>query len=441
MKALVSLEQRFHRTPDGAVWSDGTSLSRFWDRYLQIFDGVSVVARLNDVKRPSDRYVRVDCPGVSFLEVPYYVGPTQYGTRLLRVRNAIESLDCSNSAVIMRVPSLLATHLSRKLRRTGQPFGVEVVGDPFDVFAPGAISHPLRPLFRWIFSRQLREQCRSASAAAYVTRYTLQRRYPCRAVSVGISDVELASKDTLGTDVLSTHFSSVGLDAKAFALNPIADRSLNRIKLLTIGSLEQPYKGVQHLISAVDICCRQGLDASLTVVGDGRYRPTLTKQVTALGLEDRVKFVGTLPAGERVRAEIDRSDLFVLASLTEGLPRVIIEAMARARPCIATSVGGIPELLAPQDIVQPADPEALAAKILEVSSNPERMAEMAARNLAVAYEFDDSVLTRRRNAFYSHLRDVTRHWRATKLPCRYGTALPVETHACQCTAGFSQEEP
>jgi len=108
---------------------------------------------------------------------------------------------------------------------------------------------------------------------------------------------------------------------------------------------------------------------------------------------------------------MDSADLFVLASLTEGLPRVIVEAMARAMPVIATSVGGIPELLPPEDLVPPGDPKALAAKIAEVARDGARITRMADRNLARAHQFHESVLRDRRLAFYRHLRSVMEEWR------------------------------
>ncbi len=117
-----------------------------------------------------------------------------------------------------------------------------------------------------------------------------------------------------------------------------------------------------------------------------------------------------MPAGEAVREEMDRADVFVMPSRQEGLPRATIEAMARALPCIGSTVGGIPELLATEDLVPPGDALALATKIREVVSDPERMARMSARNLAKAGEYRDEALRERRVAFYRHVRKMTERW-------------------------------
>jgi glycosyltransferase involved in cell wall biosynthesis len=181
---------------------------------------------------------------------------------------------------------------------------------------------------------------------------------------------------------------------------------------VTVASLEQRYKGVDHLIAALAMCLRAGMDLRLTVIGDGKHRGELERQAAALGLPDRVIFLGQLPAGEAVRRELDRSDIFVLASLTEGLPRAMVEAMARALPCIGTAVGGIPELLAAEDLAPPGDAGALAARILEVARDRDRMARMSSRNRIRAREYSDPVLRAHRLAFYRHLRQVTSDWMA-----------------------------
>jgi len=94
-----------------------------------------------------------------------------------------------------------------------------------------------------------------------------------------------------------------------------------------------------------------------------------------------------------------------MPSRAEGLPRALVEAMARGCPCIGSNVGGIPELLAADDLVPPNDPEALARKIMEVTADPERMKAMSARNLSRAKEFDPEVLRNMRLAFYRYVRD------------------------------------
>jgi glycosyltransferase involved in cell wall biosynthesis len=136
----------------------------------------------------------------------------------------------------------------------------------------------------------------------------------------------------------------------------------------------------------------------------------LEAQVASLGLGERVHFCGHLLSSALVRYELDRADLFILPSRQEGLPRAMIEAMARSLPCIGSTVGGIPELLPSEDLVPPGDVVALASKIREVVTDSERMARMSARNLETAKEYRDEVLRERRNQFYRYVREMTEAW-------------------------------
>jgi glycosyltransferase involved in cell wall biosynthesis len=119
---------------------------------------------------------------------------------------------------------------------------------------------------------------------------------------------------------------------------------------------------------------------------------------------------GELSAGEEVRAQLDQADLFILPSRQEGLPRAMVESMARALPCIGSRVGGIPELLASDDLVPPGDVMALAEKIREVLTDPQRLAAMSLRNLTLSRQYHEEILRKTRFRFYEHLKAKTTEW-------------------------------
>jgi glycosyltransferase involved in cell wall biosynthesis len=389
MQLLILLEHRFRRTPDGVVWSDVGYGPGFWQKYRDIFDRVRVLARVQGVPAaPPNDWCPASCEGVEFSPVPYYIGPAAYLGQMPEIGKAIDQAYNNGVAVIMRVPSFLSRHLWARLRADRHPYGLEVVGDPLDALAPGVIRHPLRPFLHWWMPQQQRKQCAQAAAVRYVTEHALQRRYPCPKYMTGVSDVDLP----------------------ASAFRGRREPRECRRRLVTIAAMEQPYKGIQHLLGAVARCVSNGLDIHLTIVGGGALRPEYEWQTEGLGLQMRVEFRGPLPAGDAVRAVLDDADLFVLPSLTEGLPRAMLEAMARSMPCIGTAVGGIPELLVADNLVAPGDVAGLAAKIAEVLGNPSRMARMSEENLVRASQFAEFGLRDRRNAFYRHLRTVTQEW-------------------------------
>ncbi len=408
-RALVVLEQRFERTPDGRVWGPATFAAGFWARYLAVFDRVTAFARLEDVQVPSKRLERCDGADVEFALVPNYRGPWGFLRKWNAIRDAAVAALDSPSSVILRIPSPIGSCVVRHLERVGQPYAVEVVGDPYDVMSPQAFHHAFRPIFRWWLTRQQRNECLAASAAAYVTERTLQKKYPCRGFSVGVSDVELAPFPVGGRRVFTTHYSSVGLTE--CVASPRTDSAIEpgRIVLISVATLSQMYKGLDVLIDAVAQCVSNGMNLLGVIVGEGRYGSQLQERAAALGIADRIRFTGYLPR-DLVTKELDCADIFVLPSFCEGLPRAMIEAMARALPCIGSDVGGIPELLAPVDLVEPGSVAALAARITEVARDGNKRSEMSRRNLAKAHEYLDEVLSDRRRAFYHHVRSVTEQW-------------------------------
>lgn len=396
MDIVVSLDHRFNLTQDGKLWTETTFAYPFWLRYLEVFDNVYVLARAKGVSKPNPHWKHVNEKGVSFVNIPYYVGPWQYLINAQKVIRTVRGALKPERAIIMRVSSQIAAVLLPALRRSGHPFGLELVSDPYDEFSPGSFRHPLCPFFRWLFTRRLQQQCKYASAVAYVTEHTLQQRYP-------------TAKDTY-----STQYSSVEFPETAFASAPrsFGPESRNR-NLLFVGMLDRFYKAPDVLIDAIADCINDGLDLKLTIVGDGKRRSELEKQSAKLGIEDQLRFKGSLPAGEAVFSEMDSADLFVLPSRQEGLPRAMIEAMARGLPCIGSTVGGIPELLSSEDMVPPNDAQALSRKIKEVLSDPKRMENMSARNLMIANRYKNEILQPRRINFYKYLRAKTEAWRRT----------------------------
>jgi glycosyltransferase involved in cell wall biosynthesis len=391
MNLLVNCPQHFDRTPDGQVWTNGRFPYSFWTRYLAVFDCVTVLARVRDVSELSGERQAASGAGVRFLCVHDYTGPGQYVLRAPAVAEAARKAVQNGNAILLRPPGEMAAWVLWHMRKSRRPYAVEVVADPYDVFGQNGVRHPLRPVFRWWFTRALKRQCANACAAAYVTERALQRRYPA------------------APDALVTHYSSIELPESALVSAPRGARPNRTARIIFVGTLAQLYKGPDVLIDAL-AKCRTHTDAELVIVGSGRHQTELEQRAKACGLGDRVWFRGQLTSPVNVRAELDRADLFVLPSRQEGLPRAMIEAMARALPCIGSNVGGIPELLPAEDIVPPNDVPALASKIVEVLQQPARMQQMSARNLTKAGEYRDDVLNARRREFYQFLRNRTEAW-------------------------------
>jgi glycosyltransferase involved in cell wall biosynthesis len=264
------------------------------------------------------------------------------------------------------------------------------------------VRHPLRAVLRWQLTQQLRRHCAGACAASYVNACVLPVRYPATGPSIIASSIELHD------DMIVDAPRRVAASRRRFAI-------------AFVGSLEQYYKGPDVLIRALAKCVRRGVDLHLTIIGDGRHRPALERLADTLGCRARVQFTGQIAGGAAVQAHLDAADLFVLPSRSEGLPRAMLEAMARGLPCIGSDAGGIPELLQPDTIVRAGDSDALAVKLREVVSDPARMERMSARNLGVVREYRSVVLQERRRRFYRAVETATAQWQREH---EAGTAAP-----------------
>jgi glycosyltransferase involved in cell wall biosynthesis len=117
--------------------------------------------------------------------------------------------------------------------------------------------------------------------------------------------------------------------------------------------------------------------------------------------------LGTVPWGEELFRYLDEADLFVLPSLTESMPRSLIEAMARGLPAIGSDVGGIKELLPEEYRVAPKNYNALAGKIAEVIDDPERLAMMSQTNFLKAMEYKLEIMNQQKLEFWQYIRDFS----------------------------------
>ncbi len=150
-------------------------------------------------------------------------------------------------------------------------------------------------------------------------------------------------------------------------------------------------KGFRHLITAVGRLVSEGHCVQLVIAGEGHLRPVLQQQIDALGLQDRVRLPGFL---EDPRDFYEALDLFVLSSLREGLPNVVLEAMATGRPVVATNCNGVPRLVRDGEnglVVPVDDPAELTNAMRRCVTSPslrERLAAAGRSTIETDFSFD-----------------------------------------------------
>ena len=137
--------------------------------------------------------------------------------------------------------------------------------------------------------------------------------------------------------------------------------------ILSVGGLTT-VKGFDLLLNAFKIVCErlQTNKPYLIIVGDGPLKKDLEAQIVKLGLEANAKLVGSVPH-EQLHLWYNAADLFCLASVREGLPNVILEALSCGIPVVASNVGGIPEIISNGSVgfLSEREPELLAQRVIE----------------------------------------------------------------------------
>lgn len=136
------------------------------------------------------------------------------------------------------------------------------------------------------------------------------------------------------------------------------------VRLLCVGRLT-PAKGQILLLKACAMLRARSVPFHLTLVGDGPDRDILRGTIERLGLNSCVSMTGSLTP-DQVRGELRQASVFVLPSLAEGIPVVLMEAMASGVPCVSTPVNGVPELIEHEKtglLVTPGDEAALALQL------------------------------------------------------------------------------
>jgi glycosyltransferase involved in cell wall biosynthesis len=153
-----------------------------------------------------------------------------------------------------------------------------------------------------------------------------------------------------------------------------------------------PLKGVHHLLHAFAKVAQEFPEVRLEIVGrdeNPEYAEELRQEVFRLRLNGRVSFVEEVPQVELAN-QMRRSRVFVLPTYSEGLPRVVFEAMATGVPVIATAVSGIPEIIQNEItgfLVPPGDEEALAERLRWVLKHPQEAKAMGHRAREFARSF------------------------------------------------------
>jgi len=319
----------FWQTADGALWEAEGSFARYVDSLAPYFDEILLAVPVFDVPPASGSRVRA--PNVRIAPLPYFPGPRQFYPRLLSIYWRLRAWARACDVLHLRVPTpagVFAYSIGKRLRK---PIFLLVVGD-----YQGLLPHlPYRGLKRLLFT-------------AYVAfeEFTLSRM--TRGALTFVNGAALRAKhERDGARVFETRTTTLSREDVAVRGDTCLGR---RVRLLTVSRID-PRKGLRTLPAAVAALVARGHDVTIDIVGatigqiGEEEQAAIVASAQQLGVADRVTLTGAIPLDRLMQSYRDY-DVFVLPTRPgEGIPRVLMEAMAAGLPVITTNVSGIGSLV------------------------------------------------------------------------------------------------
>lgn len=379
----VSVERRY-KLFAGKYYVQGIENLNFFARYLDCFDSVKVIARVEEVEFLPENHELFEHDNIKIQ--PILTSGT--GLSSLSGINRIASLIAvSNSFVILRTPGILAYLLSLVFIVRSIKFSIEVVTNPVQETNHLTNNVLLKTVFRIIFINIFKLQLRKAQFASFVTMFEIQQIF--------LSNKQICSAR------FDSNYSSVSLTHEIYADEELLNARINRNSennnktLLFMGVLDRDFKGLDVFLK---LMAELPKTYNAIVVGDGVLLPHYKMMARELEISSRIDFRGYISSPEKKKEIMAEADFFILTSRREGLPRVVIEAMASGLPCLCSAVSGVRELVDEKYIFAVNDFKQ-AKQILTNISNAE-YEEMSKKNHALSYEYNYSKLSEKRKSFY-----------------------------------------
>lgn len=367
MKLLFVHDHKF-RCINGKIYSNGGLSDTVLNRYTGAFGSVTVIARVIKEEETHSRYSLITNNNVKIKSI------SELGNN--GFLNEVKEADY----IISRLPSFNGLKVIKIAEKLNKPYLVELVGCPWD----SLWNHSWKgKLVAPAISIKTKKVVKNSPYVLYVTNEFLQKRYPTKGISIGVSDVSLPK-----------------LDEKILEKRLLKIKNSNeKIVLGTTAAVNVRYKGQRYVIEALGKLKKGGVknfEYHLVGGGDTSYLQSIAEKSDVL---DQVKFLGPKPHIE-VFDWLDNIDVYVQPSRQEGLPRALVEAMSRGLPCFGANTGGIPELLESPYIFSNTSRNIDEICKILLSFSKENMQSQAKRNFNEAKKYDESVIEEKRDAFF-----------------------------------------
>lgn len=361
----------FWQTADGALWESEGSFARYVDSLAPYFDRVVLCVPV--FERPPSSGSRVRASNVSLAPLPYFPGPRQFYPMLPSIHRRLRAWVRQCDAVHLRVPSPAAFFAFRIAQAQRKPVFLLVVGD-------------YAALLKHLGYRGIKK----ALFGAYVGFEEWALRYMTTKALTFANGAALREKhEAQGARVIETKTTTLSEQDIDTRSDTCADPEL---RLLTVSRVD-PRKGLRALPALVAGLAGHGINASSTIVGPPigligeSERDAIEAAAATAGVADRVRLAGPV-ALDRLMPLYRDYDIFVLPTGPgEGIPRVLLEAMAAGLPVVTTRVSGIASLIAHEEnglLVDEASAEQLTKAIRTLIDKPDLRRRLIAAGYATA---------------------------------------------------------
>lgn len=356
------------------------------DRYLSVFDQVYLVWRTRLVKSEESlgQYTIPMDERVKVIDTPFFQGPIEYTKVYHELKRRINRISINEiSLAIFRLPSNIGFVVCNAIIRLGIPYAVEIVANPFELMNTSDSFVTKFSMYLW--HRSLKKAVNQAKGVSCVTKISLQRRYPSHDGQI------LAS------------YSSADIPDNFFGEKRCYPHKGKFVICHVASVVKNDAKGNKEVIDVIDNLKKKDIICKVVFVGEGSYMDECLEYAKTKNLEGSICFKGIVNQQELLLV-LNQSDMMLFPSKSEGLPRVIIEAMATGLPCVASNVGGIPELLPPDDVFSPIDVSGMTRRVEQILTDPIVYESESEKMVKNSREFRKDVLEDKRKAFYTALK-------------------------------------
>lgn len=360
----------------------------FFEKYLDVFDSVKVLGENLKGYLNKSALVEMNDKRIQVEIIPSNTRPENFKNDRYLKRKLTEEIGQADAILIKPASrrGMMAIRIAEKLKK---PYMIEMTGDIHNALMQSPSF--AKRLYAPFFYGQIKRTIKNCEFGLYVSKDYLQGKYPIRGKMCGCSDVVLEQSSA---EILEKRLRKIErMDTNAV------------INLALIGFYQGNGKGVDTALRALS---RLPENYHLSVLGNGtaENRKKWYEYGEKLGvIKERLHFPKPLPSAQAVLHWLDDFDFFVSPTRSEGLGRVVAEAMSRGMPCFATNICTMPELLPEECLFELDDDKKLAEFIIEFTSNKELAKKYAQINFEHVKKYDFNILRNRRNEFLTEFKE------------------------------------